>query len=82
MISQEQTRSRVFQDGDEYDEGGDKKGSHGQTKHCSLHSPFLFVMFLFQKCHLEMDKKCKGKKILFVCERNSAQGPFVSKDCE
>ena len=26
-----------------------------------------------------MDKRSKGKKILFVCERNSAQSPFVSK---
>ena len=36
-------------------------------------------MFSFQKCHLKMDKRSKGKKILFVCERNSAQSPFVSK---
>ena len=34
----------------------------------------------FQKCHLEMDKRSKGKKILFVCERNSAQSPFVSRN--
>ena len=27
----------------------------------------------------EMNRKSKGKKILFVCERNSAPGPFVSK---
>ena len=36
-------------------------------------------MFSFQKCYLKMDKRSKGKKILFVCERNSAQSPFVSK---
>ena len=41
----------------------------------------IMLCLPFQKlCYLDMDKRSKGKKILFVCERNSAQSPFVSRN--